>query len=272
MAERAVWAVSTSSWHGKMYAFWKENSKFKNGAAYRENLCHYCRVILIWAPISMFAFYEVLGMPPWAWLFLGTLFAGITYAIVTSPLTSTLSVIGVIVGCCAAIALFEFIYNRFKEPINRGINAFGQFTFKYMLTPIGWCFMKFWMGLCWTGRKIRKGFKFFSPQTNWVDERTEPMRQHQTSINGNEYNTVYIVFLGLMVATYSYAFSWFWLAMVPVMIALAAYLPQIGNKLRKKGKLSRAKKREDGNPTFASVGYDYAKAKKHKICPLIEVE
>lgn len=51
--DRGVLKVSKNSWHGRIYLNWKARGEFKT-YGYRENLCHYVRVILIWAPINWF--------------------------------------------------------------------------------------------------------------------------------------------------------------------------------------------------------------------------
>lgn len=45
--------VKPSSWHGRAYQFWQRHGGIKNNPGYRENLCHYSRVVLIWAPLAI---------------------------------------------------------------------------------------------------------------------------------------------------------------------------------------------------------------------------
>lgn len=52
---RSTQVVKADSWHAKMYAFWQNHGLVKN-QNYRENLCHYCRVVTIWGPLSWFVF------------------------------------------------------------------------------------------------------------------------------------------------------------------------------------------------------------------------
>lgn len=55
-AERRTVAVSGKSWHGRLYRRWLRDFGWKwnprNGLARQENLCHYVRVVLLWAPLS----------------------------------------------------------------------------------------------------------------------------------------------------------------------------------------------------------------------------
>lgn len=54
--------ISTRTWHGRVYRFWAnhpENSRrwhLGNPERRQENLCHYVRVILLWAPLFWLAF------------------------------------------------------------------------------------------------------------------------------------------------------------------------------------------------------------------------
>lgn len=43
--------VKPTSWHGRRYDWWQGRARFKNTPAYRENLCHYMRVVLIWTTV-----------------------------------------------------------------------------------------------------------------------------------------------------------------------------------------------------------------------------
>lgn len=66
MTERSTWVIPTDTWHAKMYRQWLKFGKFKNPTyylnymdeePYRENLCHYWRVVLFWAPINLVGWY-----------------------------------------------------------------------------------------------------------------------------------------------------------------------------------------------------------------------
>ena len=43
--------IKTESWHYKWYADWLANGG-GNAPSYKENLCHYVRVLLFWAPAT----------------------------------------------------------------------------------------------------------------------------------------------------------------------------------------------------------------------------
>ena len=50
---RSTQVVDAESWHAKLYAYWYAHGTIKK-VGYRENLCHYCRVVAIWAPLVWF--------------------------------------------------------------------------------------------------------------------------------------------------------------------------------------------------------------------------
>ena len=43
--------IKTDSWHYKWYAYWLTHGR-GNTPAYKENFCHYVRVLMFWAPIT----------------------------------------------------------------------------------------------------------------------------------------------------------------------------------------------------------------------------
>lgn len=43
--------IKTDSWHYRWYAYWLERGR-GNKPHYQENLCHYVRVLLFWAPMT----------------------------------------------------------------------------------------------------------------------------------------------------------------------------------------------------------------------------
>ena len=53
MSDRSTLVVSARSWHGRLYTWWRAQGGFKT-IGYRENLCHYWRVVAIWAPLKFF--------------------------------------------------------------------------------------------------------------------------------------------------------------------------------------------------------------------------
>lgn len=48
--------VRPNSWHYRVYKWWKDQSGFdrKKSYTFRENFCHYSRVVLFWAPMGRF--------------------------------------------------------------------------------------------------------------------------------------------------------------------------------------------------------------------------
>lgn len=72
--------VRKSSWHYRLYRYWQEKGG-ENSWGYRENLCHYCRVVAFWAPKRWFLYAQLWGvLRPWMIMAAAVLIA----AIVTS--------------------------------------------------------------------------------------------------------------------------------------------------------------------------------------------
>jgi hypothetical protein len=58
--------ISQSSWHFRVYSWWKEFGGFSKPSWFKENLCHYMRVVLIWAPLGWFLRKPIFGnLRPW---------------------------------------------------------------------------------------------------------------------------------------------------------------------------------------------------------------
>jgi hypothetical protein len=91
--------IGADTWHGRWYRYWL--SLGGKQPKYRENLCHYVRVLLIWAPLRWFFKARVVGwLQPW----LGALFVVLVAAVAalftfkTQESLEGLLVVGVVVG------------------------------------------------------------------------------------------------------------------------------------------------------------------------------
>src|SRR5579863_5972824 len=106
MTERATLTVSTSSWHGRAYAYWRQHAKHKT-VGYRENLCHYCRVVLFWAPFAWFMHAGGEFIRPVTVFLAAVLVAGVTAAFLLAPggTLATLGVLAVAVALCGVLGL-----------------------------------------------------------------------------------------------------------------------------------------------------------------------
>lgn len=113
--DRGVLKISRHSWHGRVYLNWKDRAEFKNTSAYQENLCHYVRVVLFWAPINWFLkrdFYIERAdahVPPAGFAIAAVLLAVLIFCGITEPIGTGLVVLGVIAFIAAMIGLFVFI-------------------------------------------------------------------------------------------------------------------------------------------------------------------
>lgn len=99
-ASRGTLVVSKNSWHGRLYHFWRNNSEFKNSSSYRENLCHYMRVILFWGPISVFIRWHPKKLSEWVTPLTTTLaltFLGLAgWSFFNHPWDSLITLLGII--------------------------------------------------------------------------------------------------------------------------------------------------------------------------------
>ena len=57
--------IDTGSWHAKWYNYWRQNAKRK-ARGYKENLCHYVRVLLFWAPLMWLRRGKIGKAPIWS--------------------------------------------------------------------------------------------------------------------------------------------------------------------------------------------------------------
>lgn len=53
--QRKTWTVSTQSRHFRLYQMWRDFGG-ANPKGYRENFCHYWRVVVLWAPLRWFLY------------------------------------------------------------------------------------------------------------------------------------------------------------------------------------------------------------------------
>lgn len=127
--------VDPHSWHAKWYNFWRDHAKYK-ATGYKENLCHYVRVLLIWAPIMWIRYGRIGKVPSWMpaalVIIAGVLWAGFTLI----PTITQLVLIGVGV-IAAAVGLFAtgvLIHDKNPERAQRIVSA----IFKPVTLPLSW--------------------------------------------------------------------------------------------------------------------------------------
>lgn len=150
--QRETWYIDPASWHGRLYSFWKQHAALKAGSHYRENLCHYVRVILFWAPLAWInfgrPFSRVPGLRranPWMFLVGATVTAGLAVSFMLAPIGTwqTLAYIGgIILWITLVTCVLAYLDNshtaqrrieRFVEHVLDGIVWAWDHTF----APVG---------------------------------------------------------------------------------------------------------------------------------------
>lgn len=128
--ERPICSVGTDSWHYRFYNSWVSRDWRREKD--RENLCHYMRVVLIYAPIEWFFIWFTgknlvsgkLRFPVYPWtILLSIIFLGIFYLY---PLDTVLAVAGLVIwlglGSFAlgrSLKLVDLIYEDGRQRKNK---------------------------------------------------------------------------------------------------------------------------------------------------------
>src|SRR5271166_5287519 len=103
-----------------MYNYWRTKARFKT-VGYRENLCHYVRVVLFWAPLMWVRRGRIVKLPVWAYLVATAagvlIWAGLTYwtdatVEVLMGVGAFLLIVGVVVGAV-------FVYDKNPKRVKK---------------------------------------------------------------------------------------------------------------------------------------------------------
>lgn len=240
--DRGTLRVSTRSWHGRIYNFWRQNAMFKRDN-YTENLCHYVRVVLFWGPLSWFV-----------------------HGRVTKHRIAPL-VILVVLGMVTALVL-GFIF----APMN-------TLTVLLFALLMGACFSGMGFTLYWADAHPDKVAKFGNNLWRVVSIPFRPVgwlfRKLQHEIGGLPAWAYVVGVLGLapfLFAPIEYLKIWAFVLMIAVgalSVTGCMYLKERIQRWRRARKSRPTVEKDEGG---LSVAWRFAVAKKHKICPLIEVE
>jgi hypothetical protein len=96
MTERKTWVIPADKWHARIYRAWRKVGTIKANSNYSENLCHYWRVVIFWAPVTIFCKWFFFNktpkrpynynddVPPAMWVALIGVFGGFAGALYTS--------------------------------------------------------------------------------------------------------------------------------------------------------------------------------------------
>jgi hypothetical protein len=257
---RSQWTVSKNSWHGRLYLFWKRHASWKT-KGYRENLCHYVRVLLFWAPISLFI---NLQHPKHRWVRPWTVFMGVTIPTALAVTTwmfpgemgrAFLVALGIITAAavfCGLLALFD----TFADEITAWLKKWGPKLF-------GWV-PKTLLAVGHATEKV-------------VGGAMKALARPFMTVHGQELPWIALiaaVVWAVAVIIQPKVLLWSGLILVggaaflAVAFLLAEGLHQLGLFLQRR----RASKPKRTDPTFFQVATGFVVAKKHRVCPLIDVE
>lgn len=268
---RSTWSINRNSWHGRLYSFWQERSKYKNPerTGYRENLCHYVRVVLFWGPATWFLHAKssrVSWLRPWmvlvgpvaltALLLTVFLFPGHFFAALGLIAASCVLLVGAALG-------FEWLEDNQSE-VGRFFGRIGG-GIEVLMRPI-------WKPSWWVLRRVGRGLAASWRRLNGV--AFEFM---------NEEVPYWVPFLLLAVvgayATMIYIATALVLKITALVIGsaiVAAALIYGGILIKEaieKWLINRKPKpKKDKGSGIGRVVFEFARAKKHRICPLIDIE
>ncbi len=136
--------ISGTSWHFKIYQWWKNESHFetKKPLGFRENLCHYMRVVLIWGPIGWFFRYPLWGKIPPALYVIGAVVLAMVGVLVS--ITPLALVVGI--GMVVSFIAFGMVAIYLAELSERHPNSLGRF-FRIVTSPISFL-IRGWSNFC----------------------------------------------------------------------------------------------------------------------------
>ena len=115
--------VSRKSWHYRLYQYWQKTGG-KNQYGFRENLCHYCRVVALWAPLHWFLYQKLWSLSvlrPWVIALVTMLLStiGVTAAIWPAEFWHVFGRILIVLGMTIGIMLLiAFIMWAFLWKLN----------------------------------------------------------------------------------------------------------------------------------------------------------
>jgi hypothetical protein len=115
--QRKTLAISSDSWHGRRYLKWRKEYGIYKKYNYRENLCHYIRIVLFWSFVDWFILPPKSNdkkIPPIYWLMGLVILAGFITACVVYPVTMAITV-GAMILVSLIAAGIAVLVTRHKE-------------------------------------------------------------------------------------------------------------------------------------------------------------
>lgn len=260
--ERGTLVVSTRSLHGKLYNFWRDHSEFKNAqSGYRENLCHYVRVVLLWAPIALFLHAHPKRLPflrPAVIVGMVAALTGITFAIILNPGGTLLTALLIVCSAAVAFGLFFLAYyiDDHKVAIRTWFRNDGQGTrpLKFVLRVLGAPFK----GLAWLFEHAERIGGY------------QPVKRWDMPLGG--YLFLAAVITGVTIGSFYNILVLVFAVGVIVLAALFVGLLIFADWLRDVWPTRPVGPPRQRDENIFKVGARFAVAKKGKICPFIEVQ
>lgn len=238
---RSTLRISTKSWHGRIYAFWRRHAEFKTDG-YRENLCHYARVVLFWGPLSIFLRAHPKGasfVRPCTVLAVMTVPTAIVWSAWMWP-GETLRTFLLAISMLLALAGGVWIAARLDHS-SEITDWFGRHT--------SWK-----RPFLFAGRNLEKVYDILAKPIT-VGRHRIP-RVVPLIVAG------WLIWIALDVR----------LLLVTAIVAAVAIAFLGGFKTYDLIEARRAKRGPDTGPGAARVGWELVVAKKHRVCPLIDVK
>ena len=125
--------MKKETWHYRWYQYWITNGA-GNSPTYRENLCHYVRVIVFWAPMTWIDQHTVINWDLVAKVFLATVVVGYAIAVISvlsynfpnQMILTGLSLVALIVFILTSISFL-----RWRQGKNFGISSTTSLAWSY---------------------------------------------------------------------------------------------------------------------------------------------
>lgn len=256
MSDRSIWHVSQDTRHYRLYKYWLDHHPtdlHDPNLGYRENLCHYVRVLLFWGPLcwfvtrTYFTSKDTNALNPIrpCTIVVGLIaLAFLVWAVIFHPLSLLIGILaGAGILALSSIALW-FLWKLDDDPVFA--KACGRpFRFiRRMLTPVGkflhvWFFEKYvskYHGLSVGGLVL-----ILLLLAGWI-------------IWGLYWWPIFLILPGGIAAVFAIVF---------LAYLIADYVwPWLKERLHIKPKEQTG---------FVKVASEYIAAKKHRICPFIEL-
>lgn len=133
--------IDPNAWHAKWYTYWKAQAEFKVHG-YRENLCHYVRVVGVWTPLNWLERTRIFGrIPAWIAAMLAVLTAMYlllpSWSVVMSVFTTMLALL--VIDVILPWPLKKRYSKRLTAPLQPVLGPIGRFSRAYLNQPATRC-------------------------------------------------------------------------------------------------------------------------------------